>query len=107
MAPMKTTAPDITPGPGDATPAASPASAETHSSTEAAPTQLSLLPESSAPVRFRLDAATRRRGLRHVAEMRALLAQRQAVREASTTGDRLPATPRGTTGRSRRPDRAA
>ena len=37
--------------------------------------QLSLLPEPSVPLRFRLDEATRRRGLRHIAEIRARLAQ--------------------------------
>lgn len=72
-----------------------------------APEQLTLLPESSAPTRFRLDAATRRRGLRHVAEMRALLAARRAAREASTTTGRLPASPTGAERPSVRPDRAA
>lgn len=47
------------------------------------PQQLSLLPSSSAPVRFRLDAATRQRGLQHVAEIRRMLAERQAAREAA------------------------
>lgn len=47
------------------------------------PEQLSLLPASSAPLRFRLDAETRRRGLIHVARMRALLAERRALRETS------------------------
>jgi hypothetical protein len=40
----------------------------------ATPEQLSLLPDtSSVPVQFRLDEATRRRGLRHIAEIRARL----------------------------------
>lgn len=99
MALMKTTPPAPTAANAPAAPAELAAAQS--------PTQLSLLPESSAPVRFRLDAATRRRGLRHVAEMRAILAQRKAVREASTTGDRLPATPGDTTARGKRPDRAA
>ena len=39
-----------------------------------APEQLSLLPDASTvPVQFRLDEATRRRGLRHIAEIRARL----------------------------------
>ena len=37
--------------------------------------QLSLLPAPTVPLRFRLDEATRRRGLRHIAEIRARLAQ--------------------------------
>jgi hypothetical protein len=43
--------------------------------------QLSLLPAAEVPLQFRLDAATRRRGLRHVAQIRQLLAERQAARE--------------------------
>jgi hypothetical protein len=35
-------------------------------------------PLSSVPLQFRLDEATRRRGLQHVAELRRLLAARQA-----------------------------
>ena len=46
-----------------------------------APRQLSLLPSSAVPVQFRLDADTRRRGLRHIAEIRAQLATRQAARD--------------------------
>ena len=42
------------------------------------PEQLSLLPETTAALRFRLDEATRRRGLRHIAELRAQL-DRQAA----------------------------
>jgi hypothetical protein len=45
-----------------------------------APQQLILLPSPDVPVRFRLDEQTRRRGLRHVAEIRRLLAERQAAR---------------------------
>jgi hypothetical protein len=37
--------------------------------------QLSLLPVPEVPLRFRLDEATRRRGLRHIAEIRARLEQ--------------------------------
>jgi hypothetical protein len=43
-----------------------------HPSTE----QLSLLPTSSTPARFRLSRDTRERGLRHVAEIRQMLAAR-------------------------------
>lgn len=44
------------------------------------PQQLSLLPSADVPVRFRLDAETRRRGIRHIAEIRRQLAERQATR---------------------------
>ena len=46
------------------------------------PQQLTLLPSSDVPVQFRLDADTRRRGQRHIAEIRRMLAERQALREA-------------------------
>ncbi|MBA3289669.1 MAG: hypothetical protein H0U21_16935, partial [Acidimicrobiia bacterium] len=49
--------------------------ARTSSST---PEQLTLLPEATVPLRFRLDEATRRRGLRHAAELRAALEARSA-----------------------------
>jgi hypothetical protein len=42
--------------------------------TETTPEQLTLLPQADVPVRFRLDEATRRRGLEHVAEIRRMLA---------------------------------
>jgi hypothetical protein len=48
------------------------------------PRQLSLLPNSQAPLQFRLDAATRRRGLRHIAEIRQQMAERQAERASVT-----------------------
>lgn len=48
----------------------------THASAPAE--QLSLLPTPSTPARFRLSTDTRRRGLRHVAEIRSLLAERAA-----------------------------
>ncbi len=51
--------------------------------------QLTLLPSSDVPVQFRLDAATRRRGLRHVAVLREQLAARQAERAQSNV-ERLP-----------------
>ena len=47
-----------------------------------APQQLTLLPPSNVPVQFRLDADTRRRGQRHIAEIRRMLADRQSQREA-------------------------
>ena len=40
--------------------------------------QLTLLPVAAVPVQFRLDEATRRRGLRHIAEIRARLADAPA-----------------------------
>jgi hypothetical protein len=43
------------------------------------PEQLTLLPAVDAPLRFRLDDATRRRGLRHVAEIRAQLARQRTA----------------------------
>lgn len=46
------------------------------------PQQLSLLPSSNVPLQFRLDADTRRRGRRHIAEIRQMLAERQAARDA-------------------------
>ena len=51
------------------------------------PEQLTLLPlpASEAPLQFRLDVETRRRGLRHVAEIRRHLAQRQAARSNVAT----------------------
>lgn len=55
--------------------------ADDHTATPAVPQQLSLLPSSDLPLKFRLDEATRRRGLRHVAEIRQMLAERQAARD--------------------------
>jgi hypothetical protein len=45
--------------------------------------QLRLLDASSVPVRLRLDERTRRRGLTHIAELRAQLLAQQRQREAS------------------------
>jgi hypothetical protein len=45
--------------------------------------QLTLLPEPAVPLRFRLDEATRRRGLRHIAEIRARLEQPHRVETAT------------------------
>lgn len=44
--------------------------------------QLRLLDTSDLPLQFRLDKATRERGLAHVAELRRLLAARAAGRAA-------------------------
>ena len=54
------------------------------------PQQLTLLPSSDVPLRFRIDAETRRRGIRHIAEIRQQLAERQASR-ADTPPARPPA----------------
>jgi len=43
--------------------------------------QLTLLPTSNVHARFLLSRATRERGLRHVAEIRQQLAERQAAHE--------------------------
>jgi hypothetical protein len=45
----------------------------TNTTTNSTPEQLTLLPAADVPVQFRLDDATRRRGLRHIAEIRARL----------------------------------
>jgi hypothetical protein len=44
------------------------------------PEQLTLLDEAKVPVQFRLDEATRRRGLAHIAEIRAQLERSRAAR---------------------------
>jgi hypothetical protein len=54
------------------------------------PEQLTLLPVAAVPVQFRLDEATRRRGLRHIAEIRALL-ERQQANSAPSPQTRRPA----------------
>jgi len=46
------------------------------------PEQLRLFAPSSVPERFRIDEATRRRGLRHVAELKARLETRYPSRHA-------------------------
>jgi hypothetical protein len=48
----------------------------------AGPKQLSLLTPSSVSPRFQLSAATRTRGLRHVAEIRQMLTDRGSSRPA-------------------------
>ena len=54
--------------------------AMTTSTTPETPEQLTLLPAPTVPLRFRLDEATRRRGLRHIAEIRARLERQPATR---------------------------
>ena len=49
--------------------------------------QLTLLPAPDVPLQFRLDEATRRRGLRHIAEIRLQLAARQSARSTTSTGN--------------------
>lgn len=58
-----------------------------------APSQLSLLPISEVPVQFRLDAATRQRGSRHIAEIRQMLEERRHAREAQQRSTRRPQLP--------------
>jgi hypothetical protein len=58
--------------------------------TTQSPEQLQLLPEAAVPVQFRLDEATRRRGLRHVARIRAQLEARYPSKAAARSPDRAP-----------------
>ena len=61
---------------------------------DAAPRQLSLLHHPDVPVQFRIDADTRRRGLRHIAEIRQQMEERRAERaEVDTAAERLPVRP--------------
>jgi hypothetical protein len=66
-------------------------------------------PSSTVPLQFRLDEATRRRGLQHVAELRRLLAARQAAKSPATTTPTTatPTTTTPTTGERSHPRRAA
>ncbi len=58
----------------------------TSTTTSTNPEQLSLLPDTAAvPLQFRLDDATRRRGLRHVAEIRARLERPSADERRTST----------------------
>jgi hypothetical protein len=50
--------------------------------------QLTLLPAPDVPLQFLLDEATRRRGIRHIAEIRLQLAARQAARTIHTETNR-------------------
>ena len=49
--------------------------------------QLSLLPNDAVTARFRLSRDTRERGLRHVAEIRRMLAERAGSTGSATTGN--------------------
>lgn len=62
----------------------------TTTTTSERPEQLSLLPEVTVPVQFRLDEATRRRGLAHIAEIRALL---ERSSQARATAESTASTP--------------
>jgi hypothetical protein len=53
--------------------------------TQANSEQLSLLPNDSVTPRFRLSRDTRERGLRHVAEIRRMLAERSDALEPSSS----------------------
>ncbi len=53
--------------------------------TQPNPEQLTLLPNDSVTARFRLSRDTRERGLRHVAEIRRMLAERSGALEPSST----------------------
>lgn len=57
------------------------------------PEQLTLLAPAELPVQFRLDEATRRRGLAHVNQIREQLEQAQARRQAATVGRQRTARP--------------
>jgi hypothetical protein len=58
------------------------------------PQQLALLPSTQpspmVPLQFRLDEATRRRGLQHVAELRRLLAARQSANASDAKRQSVP-----------------
>ncbi len=49
--------------------------------------QLTLLPNDAVTSRFRLSRATRERGLRHVAEIRRMLAERAEATSIATTAE--------------------
>ena len=64
-----------------------------HAPAEQAPQQLSLLPaRDELPLRFRLDERTRRRGLAHIAEIKAQLAARSARSTPTAITTAHPAT---------------
>lgn len=54
------------------------------------PEQLALLDAGDVPIQFRIDAATRRRGLAHVAALRRVLAEQAARIELGPRGSRGP-----------------
>lgn len=61
---------------------------------EAAAQQLTLIPSSSVSTRFQLSKDTRERGLRHVAEIRQMLAERQAAQQSGNVVPLRPDTDR-------------
>jgi hypothetical protein len=63
--------------------------AEAFDTVDPTPEQLSLLPSSEAPLRFRLDSHTRQLGLVQVAKMRALLQERIAARTNEAPTDQI------------------
>jgi hypothetical protein len=65
----------------------------TTTTTKSTPEQLTLLPAADVPVQFRLDDATRRRGLRHIAAIRSRL---ESARPATAS----PAPPGRSAGRA-------
>jgi hypothetical protein len=56
--------------------------------TTQSPEQLQLLPEAAVPVQFRLDEATRRRGLAHIARIRAQLDRARSERASRPAAGR-------------------
>ena len=56
-----------------------------HVATAADAEQLTLLPNDSVTARFRLSRDTRERGLRHVAEIRRMLAERATASGGAST----------------------
>lgn len=52
--------------------------------------QLTLLPSASLPARFLLSENTRRRGLAHIAELRAQMANREISHDITKKSDQHP-----------------
>jgi hypothetical protein len=59
------------------------------------PEQLTLLAPAELPVQFRLDEATRRRGLAHVNQIREQLEQAKARRQTAAVGRQRATRPSG------------
>ena len=74
---MTTTTPAVASSPAQISPEPSPGSAPGME-------QLSLLSTPAVPLQFRLDERTRRAGLQHVAELRAMMAAQAAGRRSGT-----------------------
>lgn len=65
----------------------------TNTTITARPEQLTLLPAAEVPLQFRLDEVTRRRGLAHIAELRAQLdeaRERRTIGSGRRRSDRTP-----------------